>query len=123
AYEILERSGEALESAASGLKLATNPHDPLHLALLLDQAANSYEQSGIEQAETAVETARAGLAPASRAGICVLIARGLLEHRLDRDDLAIGSLSQAYRASDAPALTEPHILSAAALSVVMRSMG
>ncbi len=123
AYEILERSGEALDSAASGLKLATNPHDPVHLALLLDQAANSYEQSGIEQAETAVETARAGLAPASRAGICFLIARGLLEHRLDRDDLAIGSLSQAYRASDAPAVAEPHILSAAALSVVMRSMG
>jgi len=52
-----------------------------------------------------------------------LIARGLLEHRLDRDDLAIGSLSRAYRASNAAAMAEPHILSASALSVVMRSMG
>jgi diguanylate cyclase (GGDEF)-like protein len=47
----------------------------------------------------------------------------LLEHRLDRDDLAIGSLSRAYRASNAAAMAEPHILSASALSVVMRSMG
>ena len=123
AYEILERSGEALDSAASGLKLATNPRDPVHLALLLDQAANSYEQSDIEEAETAIEAAQAAQAPDSRPGICFLIARGLLEHRLDRDDLAIGSLSRAYRASNAAAMAEPHILSASALSVVMRSMG
>ena len=49
--------------------------------------------------------------------------RGLLEHRQDREDLAIVTLTQAYRASIAPAVTEQHIMSADYLSLVMRSMG
>ena len=48
---------------------------------------------------------------------------GLLEHRQDREDLAIVTLTQAYRASIAPAVTETHIMSADYLSLVMRSMG
>ena len=59
----------------------------------------------------------------STADTCLLITRGLLEHRLDREDLAIVTLTQAYRASIAPAVTEPHIMSADYLSLVMRSMG
>src|SRR5271169_4664102 len=40
-----------------------------------------------------------------------------------RADLAIVTLTQAYRASIAPAVTEQHIMSADYLSLVMRSMG
>lgn len=123
AYAILERSGEALAAAAAGLKLAPNPRDPLHVALLLVQAGSTYEQTAIEEEQKILEAARAMQTADSRAAACLLIAQGLLEHRLDRDDLAIVSLTQAYRASAAPVMAEPHILSAAALSIVMRSMG
>ena len=59
----------------------------------------------------------------SPADTCLLINRGLLEHRQGREDLAIVTLTQAYRASGAPAVTEAHIMSADYLSLVMRSMG
>jgi diguanylate cyclase (GGDEF)-like protein len=123
AYEILERSSEARSSAAAGLKLATNGFDPVHLELLSADAENVYDEAGIAAAVKDIEAARTAQAPDSRAAICLLITRGLLEHRQDRADLAIVTLTQAYRASAGPTLTEPHALSAAVLSVVMRSMG
>jgi diguanylate cyclase (GGDEF)-like protein len=123
AYEILERSSEARGSAAAGLKLATNVFDPVHLELLSADAENVDDEAGIAAAVKDIEAARTAQAPDSRAAICLLITRGLLEHRQDRADLAIVTLTQAYRASAGPALTEPHALSAAVLSVVMRSMG
>jgi diguanylate cyclase (GGDEF)-like protein len=46
-----------------------------------------------------------------------------LQRRLDRTDLAIGSLTQAYRASTAPEFAAARIDSAAELSTVMRGMG
>jgi diguanylate cyclase (GGDEF)-like protein len=54
----------------------------------------------------------------------MLINRGLLEHRLGREDLAIVTLTQAYRASNGnEAIRETHIMAADTLSTVMRSMG
>jgi hypothetical protein len=47
----------------------------------------------------------------------------MLEYRQDRTDLAIGSLTQAYRASTAPEFAAPRIVSASVLSAVMRSTG
>ncbi len=123
AYEILERSSEARSSAAAGLTLATKVFDPVHLELLAADAENVYDEAGIAAAVKEIEAARTAQAPDSRAAICLLITRGLLEHRQDRADLAIVTLTQAYRASAGPTLTEPHALSAAVLSVVMRSMG
>jgi len=123
AFEILERSSEAREAAAAGLKLAVNPVDPVHLELLSTAAENVYDEAGIAAAVTEIESARAAQPPDSRAAICLLITRGLLEHRQDRADLAIVTLTRAYHTSAGPALIEPHALSASVLSVVMRSMG
>ncbi|MGA2190122.1 MAG: diguanylate cyclase [Steroidobacteraceae bacterium] len=123
AYEILERSSEARSAAAAGLTLATNAFDPVHLELLSAAAQNVYDEAGIAAAIKNIEAARVVQPPESRAAICLLVTRGLLEHRQDRADLAIVTLTQAYRASSGPTLSEPHALAASVLSVVMRSMG
>lgn len=123
AYTLLELSAAASAAAAAGLKLAPDVHDIVHLELVLALADNAYDAAAIAAALTAIETARAAQAPASTADTCLLITRGLLENREDRADLAIGTLTRAYRATASPAGNEPHMLSAAALSVVMRAMG
>ena len=99
-------------SGAKGLKLATEDHDPVHLELLSLYAENVYDKAGIAGAIKAIEAARMLQPRGSPADTCLLITRGLLEHRQDREDLAIVTLTQAYRASIAPAVTEPHIMSA-----------
>jgi len=123
AYQILERSAEARNSAAEGLKLATLPNDPVHLQLLSAYAENVYDEAGIAAAAADIESARNAQKSETQTAICLLITRGLLEHRQNRADLAIVTLTQAYRASGAPSLTEPHVLSADVLSAVMRVMG
>ncbi len=123
AYGILELDSKAREAAAKGLALATAEHDPVHLELLSAYAENVYDKAGIASAIEAIEAARTLQPRGSTADTCLLMTRGLLEHRQNRADLAIVTLTQAYRASIAPAATEQHIMSADYLSLVMRSMG
>ncbi len=123
AYSILELDADARAVAAKGLALATGDHDPVHLELLSAYAESVYDKAGIAGAVEAIEAARVLQPRGSPADTCLLITRGLLEHRQDRADLAIVTLTQAYRASIAPAVTESHIKSADYLSLVMRSMG
>jgi diguanylate cyclase (GGDEF)-like protein len=123
AYGILERSAEARDAAAQGLKLVANPRDPVRLQLLSANAENVYDEAGIAASATDIEAARSTQRSDTEAGICLLITRGLLEHRQNRADLAIVSLTQAYHASAARSMMEPHILSAEVLSAVMRVMG
>jgi diguanylate cyclase (GGDEF)-like protein len=122
AYGILELDSDARRTAAKGLALIPD-HGRVHLELLAVYADNVYDKAGIAGAIEAIEAARILQPRGSTADTCLLITRGLLEHRLDREDLAIVTLTQAYRASIAPAVTEPHIMSADYLSLVMRSMG
>jgi diguanylate cyclase (GGDEF)-like protein len=123
AYGILELDANARTIAAKGLALAPGAHDPIHLELLMAYAQNVYDEAGIAGAIEAIEAARLLQPRGSSADTCLLMARGLLEHRQDREDLAIVTLTQAYRASLAPVATEAHIMSADYLSLVMRSMG
>jgi len=122
AYGVLELDSDARRTAAKGLTLIAD-HGWVHLELLAVYADSVYDKAGIAGAIEAIEAARALQPRGSTADTCLLITRGLLEHRLDREDLAIVTLTQAYRASIAPAVTEPHIRSADYLSLVMRSMG
>ncbi len=122
AYGILELDSDARRTAAKGLAL-TPDHGWVHLELLAVYADSVYDKAGIAGAIEAIEAARVLQPRGSTADTCLLITRGLLEHRLDREDLAIVTLTQAYRASIAPAVTEPHIMSADYLSLVMRGMG
>jgi diguanylate cyclase (GGDEF)-like protein len=127
AYDILELDSEARAAAEKGLALVSDPADPVHLELLLAYTGSVYESADIAAAIQTLESARARETPGSTADTCLLINRGLLEHRMGREDLAIITLTQAYRASaptaGAGAVTETHIMAADTLSLVMRSMG
>jgi diguanylate cyclase (GGDEF)-like protein len=124
AYNILELDANARSTAEKGLALVPNERDPVHLELLMAYASSVSDSAGIAAAMQTIEAARAAQPPGSRADTCLLINRGLLEHRLGREDLAIVTLTQAYRASGgAEALIETHIMAADTLSFVMRSMG
>jgi diguanylate cyclase (GGDEF)-like protein len=123
AFQILERAAEARGAASAGLALVPDVHDPLHSELLSAFAESVYDDAGIAAALQTVESARGEQDQDSAAGVCLLITRGVLEHRQNRADLAIVSLTQAYRASIAPTVTQTHIAAAAALSPVMRGLG
>ena len=123
AYSILELESKARDAVFSGLKYATDNTDPVRIDLAVAYAENVYDQAGIAAAVTATEAAQAAQKRGSLADICLLIGRGLLQYRENREDLAIGSLTQAYNASTAPAFNEPRVLAASVLSTVLRGMG
>ncbi|HTV97803.1 MAG TPA: diguanylate cyclase [Steroidobacteraceae bacterium] len=124
AYSVLELDANARATAEKGLALVPNEADPVHLELLVAYSGAVYDSAGIAAAIQTIEAARGAQARGSTADTCLLISRGLLEHRLGREDLAIVTLTQAYRASSTRgAPTETHIISADMLSLVMRGMG
>jgi diguanylate cyclase (GGDEF)-like protein len=123
AYTVLELGDDAKRAALKGLQLAPLAGDPVHLQLLSTYAENIYDAAGVLAALKSIQAARAAQVKGSPADICLLITRGLLEYREDRADLAIGSLTQAYRASAAPEFAEPHVIAADTLSIAMRSSG
>jgi diguanylate cyclase (GGDEF)-like protein len=123
AYSILELYDDAKNAASKGLKFASLASDPVHLDLLSTYAENVFDAAGMDSAIKSIDGARASQVKGSLADTCLLITRGLLQYRQDRTDLAIGSLTQAYRASTAPEFAAPRINSASMLSSVMRSTG
>ena len=123
AYSILELESKARDAVFKGLKVAPDNTDPVRIMLLSLYAENVYDQAGIAAAVKTTEEAQAVQKRGSLEDICLLIARGLLQYREDRQDLAIGSLSQAYRSSTTPAFAEPHVLAAGVLATVLRGMG
>jgi hypothetical protein len=123
AYSILERESDARASVFKGLKYTTDNADPVRVGLLSIYAENVYDQAGIAAAVETTEAAQTAQKRGSLPDICLLIGRGLLQYRENREDLAIGSLTQAYNASATPGFAEPRILAAGVLSTVLRSMG
>jgi diguanylate cyclase (GGDEF)-like protein len=122
AYDILELNAQARTVGEKGLALVPNERDPVHLELLMSYTGAVYDNAGLAAAIQTIEITRASQRRGSPADTCLLINRGLLEHRQGREDLAIVTLTQAYRDSGGAA-TEAHIMSADYLSLVMRSMG
>ena len=122
-YSELELDSDARNTALRGLRLAPNAKDPTHLDLLSAYAENVYDEAGINSAVKEIETARALQTAGSPADTCLLITLGHLQYRQDRGDLAILSLTKAYRASLPPELAEQRTRAAAVLSSVMRGMG
>src|SRR5438270_9267528 len=78
AYGILERSAEARDSAAEGLKIATAADDPVHLQLLSAFAENVYDEAGLAAAVADIEKARTSQQSGTQTAVCLLITRGLL---------------------------------------------
>jgi diguanylate cyclase (GGDEF)-like protein len=123
AYSILELEADARESVANGLRYAAGEQDPVRLDLLATLAENVYEQADMDAADALIETAHKLQKKGSLADTCLLIERGLLQSRENRDDLAIASLTQAYHDSSSSGFGEARILAATNLSTVLRGMG
>ena len=125
AYDILELDarGAVLRPRRALPLVPTDPRSGAPRAAHGLYAANVYDNAGIAAAIQTIETARASQRRGSPADTCLLITRGLLEHRQGRDDLAIVTLTQAYRASGAPAVPNRTSCPPTTLSLVMRSMG
>jgi diguanylate cyclase (GGDEF)-like protein len=123
AYDMLELDHEARTAAEKGLALVNGPADPLRLELLVTSAVNIYTQSGIRDAIRTVEQASAGQSPDSLSGICLEIALGTLQVRLDEYALATRTLTQAYHESETPAHAEAHAVAALELSSALRGVG
>ena len=120
---VLELEGDARASAGKGLELVPDPRDPVHVELRLADVANLLDSAGIAGGLKTVEYERSLQVPNSAPDLCLRLARGLLEHRSDREDLAVATFVQAYGASAGTKASEVHIDAAESLSLAMRSMG
>jgi diguanylate cyclase (GGDEF)-like protein len=122
-YSLLELDAAARAAALKGLQLARLPNDSTHLTLQMVYAENVYDADGINAALSALEKTRSQQLPGSRADLCLQITIGRVQNRGGRSDLALLTLTQAYRASLPLPVGEPRAAAAAALSPVMRSVG
>lgn len=122
-YSLLELDANARSAALKGLEFAPQTNDPTHLTLKMVYAENIYDAAGIERALAAIEKARRLQAIGSRADVCLQITLGRIQNRHGRSDLALLTLTQAYRSSLSLTAPEPRVLAAGALSPVMRALG
>ena len=122
-YSLLELDADARSAALTGLGFAPEPTDPTHLALQIAHAENVYDSIGINDAIATIDKARKSQVRGSRADLCLQITLGVLQFRRGRADLALLTLTQAYRASLALGVAEPRVAAASALSPVMRTEG
>lgn len=123
AYSILELEADARNSVAKGLEYATGAQDPVRVDLLATLAENVYEQADIDAADRLIGPAHELQTKGSLNDTCLLIGRGLMQFRENREDLAIASLTQAYHDSRVSGFAEARILAAGILSTVLRGMG
>ncbi len=120
---ILELDAPARAAALSGLDLNPPANSPIRLSLMISYAETVYDVAGLKR-EVAKLTGTAAKQPkGSQAEVCLLTTAGWLQHRLNQDDLAVGTLSTAYRESALAALSRQRALAAEALSKVMDGMG
>ena len=127
-YSALELDGDARNAALRGLLARVpNAKDPKPTSICCQRTPRERLRRGRQTLTSAVkeiETARALQTAGSPGDTCaLLITLGRLQYRQDRGDLAILSLTKAYRASLSPELAEQRVRSAAALSSQMPGMG
>jgi diguanylate cyclase (GGDEF)-like protein len=123
AYTLLELDEEARSAALKGLELAPIATDSTHLSLQIAYAENVYDSDRIDAALSALEKARSLQLPGSRADLCLQIVIGEIQNRRGRADLAILTLTQAYRAAVAQSMPDVRVQAASVLSPVMRTVG
>jgi diguanylate cyclase (GGDEF)-like protein len=123
AYGTLELDSDAREAASAGLQLVPRVDDPIHLSLLASLSENVYDSAGLAGAAADIESAQRSVERGSLADTCLMITLGRVQHRQDRDDLAVLNLTRAYRASTAPGLAAQRVIAAAVLSNVVGSLG
>lgn len=123
AYSALELDAEARAAAAQGIKLVADEREPVRLALFFIDAENIYDADGIAAAKRTVESVRTSGVISPEAERCLLLTLGTLQFRENRADLAVVTLTQAYRASDLAGNIEQRTLAASTLASVMRELG
>ena len=123
AYSALELDADARSTAAEGMKLVQDPTAAVRLALFFIDAENIYDAEGMAEAKQRVEAVRARGTAGPGIEPCMLITLGTLQLRENRADLAVTTLTQAYRAADAAGNPRQRMLAASPLSTVMRDLG
>jgi len=120
---ILELDDSARAAALAGLGLNPPEDSAIRLSLMSSYAETVYDVAGLKR-EVEKLTAAAERQPrGSQNSVCLLNTIGWLQHRLNQDDLAVATLTTAYRESALAALSRQRALAAEALSKVMDSMG
>jgi diguanylate cyclase (GGDEF)-like protein len=123
AFQTLELDRDARKAASTGLALVPRVDDPVHLDLLMSLSENIYDSAGLATAMADIEAAQRVVERGSVADTCLAITFGRLQHRQDRDDLAVLTLTRAYRSSMSPGMAEQRMLAAAALANVVADLG
>src|SRR3954468_5505136 len=123
AYSALELDAQARAASAEGMKLVSDASSDVRLALFAIDAENIYDAEGMAEAKRKVEAVRASGNIGAEAERCLQITLGTLQFRENRADLAITSLTQAYRAAAAAGNPRQRMLAASPLSNVMRELG
>lgn len=123
AFGTLELDRDARKAAAAGLALVPRVDDPVHLELLMTLSENIYDSAGLAAAVADIESAQRVVERGSVADTCLAITLGGLQHRQDRDDLAVLTLTRAYRASMTPGMAEQRVLAAGILANVVADLG
>jgi signal transduction histidine kinase len=122
-YGMLELDADARAAAKKGLSLASQPTDPVHVSLVIADAENVYDEAGMKAALASITATRLAQVPGSVSDNCLLITVGLLQMRMNHPELAIDSLSQAYRASRLSGMVDQKVMAAGTLSSVMGLLG
>ena len=120
---ILELDADARAAALKGLALATPNDNPVYQSLLISYAETVYDTPGLQAQVDKLATAAARQRPGSAGHVCLLTTLGWLQHRLNQDDLAVGTLTNAYRESAPVMLARQRARAAEALATVMDGMG
>jgi diguanylate cyclase (GGDEF)-like protein len=123
AYSALELDADARAAASLGMKIVPDPTAPVRLSLFFTDAENIYDAEGMAEAKRDVEAVRARGNIGAEAERCLLITLGTLQFRENRADLAVTTLTQAYRAADLAGNQRQRMLAASPLSNVMRELG
>jgi diguanylate cyclase (GGDEF)-like protein len=122
-YSLLELDSDARSMAERGLAIPLPPDNPARAALQIAFAENVYEAPQLEAAIDSIRQARTHQTPGSVQDLCLQITAGTLQNRQARADLAIQTLTDAYRRSLALQIPRVRTAAAAALSPVMRILG
>jgi diguanylate cyclase (GGDEF)-like protein len=120
---ILELDADARQAALRGLQLATPNDNPVYLSLLISYAETVYDTPGLQAQVDKLATIASRQPRGSPGSVCLLRTLGWLQHRLNQDDVAVGTLTNAYRDSALPSLARQRARVAEALAMVMDGMG
>jgi diguanylate cyclase (GGDEF)-like protein len=122
-YSLLELDSDARVMATRGLQIPLQSDDPARVALQTLWAENVYDAPQLDSAVDQIQQARTHQPSGSIQDLCLQITLGTLQNRSGHADLAIQTLTEAYRRSLVTNVPRVRTAAASALSPVMRVLG